>query len=78
MVNVVIRNVQEDAFREFKARCAQLGITAGIAASQAFQNWATGPQALRRRKSVLDFKAVDLGKGTENGSARIDELAYGD
>ncbi len=40
LVKAVIRNVQEDAFRE--------------------------------------FKAVDLGKGTENGSTRIDELAFTD
>jgi len=78
MVNVVIRNVHDDAFREFKSKCAQLGLTAGVAASQAFENWALGQQARAPKSGVLSFKAVDLGKGTERGSTRVDELAFGD
>ena len=73
---VVIRHVNQKAFRAFKARCAEAGLTLGRAASEAFRGWFPGKA--RKKKSMLDFEPVDMGPGTENLSRRIDELAFRD
>ena len=76
-MNVVIRNVEKKAFWDFKVKCVEAGMTIGRAASEAFAFWARLKER-KARKSILDFKPVNLGKGTEKGIVLIDELAFSD
>ena len=73
-MNVLIKNVDGEAFRRFKARCAERGMHLGEAVTLAIKNWA--PE--KKRKSILDFKPVRVGTGIVHFSERVDELAFSD
>jgi hypothetical protein len=48
---IVIKDVDEDAFRNLKGEAAKAGVKVGDAASQAFRLWVQG-RSLRRLKDV--------------------------
>ncbi len=70
-----VKNVDMEIFREFKAESARVGLPVGGALTLAMQSW------LQKRKkpklSILDYKPTSWGKGTERVSEQIDEILYG-
>lgn len=77
-VNVSFRDVDEDAFREFKVVIARLGLKAGVAVSEAFRMFSASLEHKKKKKvSFLSLKPVDWGSGTEKSSSEIDEVLYG-
>ena len=70
-----VREVDENVFREFKAEAVREGMPIGKALSLAMNQWLK--QHKKPLRSVLDFKPVNLGKGTERLSEEIDKTLYG-
>jgi plasmid stability protein len=75
-VDATIRNLDEDAYRQLKARATLDGKSVGEAMTEAIRVYLA--QARRRKtRSILDMKIRDLGPGTERLSEEIDEIVYG-
>ena len=74
MSDISIRGVNEDIFKEFKAKAVEDGMTVGQALNLAMENWAWKSG---KKRSILDFKPTNWGKGTERTSEEIDEILYG-
>jgi hypothetical protein len=67
-LDIIIRNVESKAYREFKARAVKAGMRLGEALKQAMESWSTSTDsegnpphdqnddAFRRMKSVLERK----------------------
>ena len=70
-----VKNVDNDVFREFKAASVKEGFTVGNALTLAMRLW------IERRKkkfkmSLLDIKIGNWGEGTEKTSEKIDDVLY--
>ena len=73
MTQITVRNVDSDAFREFKAEATRRGMKLGTALTLAMERF-----KLEKRKSKLtDWKSTNWGKGTEHLSEEVDEILYG-
>lgn len=72
-----VKNVDKEIFKEFKAESTRVGLPVGGALSLAMQLWLQ-----RKRKkpkmSILDYKPWSWGKGTERVSEEIDKILYED
>lgn len=76
--HVSFRDVDIDAFREFKATVAREGMKMGKAVSQALRLFTRQvKQKPKKKMGLLDLKPVDYGPGSENLSERVDEVLYG-
>lgn len=78
-MNVVVRNVEEAAFRKLKAKAVEEGLSVGKAINQAIYAWLgklEKPNA-RKRPALLGFKPIRCGPGNENVSQEIDRIVYG-
>ena len=74
-IQLSIKNVEEETFREFKAESAREQLPMGKALTQAMKLWIVQ----RHRKpthSLLDYKPKNWGKGTEHTSEEIDKILY--
>ena len=77
-MDITIRDIDDDIYRQAKARAALLGTTVGRVVSQALERWLEDEPSGRARRGLAEnLRPVLFGKGTEHSSERIDELAYG-
>ena len=76
MANITLRNVDEAAFRKFKVRAVDEGITLGRAVTQALLEWAN-KQERKQKRSLLEFKPVRFGLESKNLSKDVDRIVYG-
>ncbi|HIH20103.1 TPA: hypothetical protein HA244_02440 [Candidatus Micrarchaeota archaeon] len=72
MVNVLIKNVDEKAYKAAKMLAGREDKNIGEVVSQAIFLFASQME----RKGLLAVKPVDFGKGTENLSREIDKILY--
>ena len=74
-MQVSIKNVEEEIFREFKAESVRNGFKIGKALTLAMKMWLENKER-KPRMSLLNFKPRDWGKGTERTSEEIDQSIY--
>lgn len=77
-MDTTIRNLDENAYRALKARAALEGRSIGQVVSDALNLYLLRPAPEEKTVSILDWKPVDFGPGTERLSEQIDEILYGD
>ncbi len=77
---ITVRDVEEQVFREFRTKAVSRGMKTGIAANEAFREWARKdePKKLKKRSFFDMVKPWDWGPGSENSSMEIDKNVYGD
>ena len=75
-MQITIKNVDKNLFREFKAKAVQNGVTVGKALNSVMRN-AILSKNKKKRPSLLDCKPMDFGKGSERWSEQVDEILYG-
>jgi phenylpyruvate tautomerase PptA (4-oxalocrotonate tautomerase family) len=68
-----IRGIDEEVFREFKARAKSEDRTIGEAVTEAMVEWLNRDDDV----SIDDFEAWDWGEGTENLSEDYEKELYG-
>ena len=77
-MDITIREIDEDLYRQVKARAALIETTIGRVVNLALEKWLEQEEKGKGRKSLLELlKPVRFGKGTEHSSERVDELVYG-
>lgn len=69
-----VRDVDEDIFREFKAAAVKNKITLGGAFNLAMMKFKA---ELNKKVKFTDFKPTKWGKGSEHVSEQVDEILYG-
>ncbi len=74
-MQVSIKNVEEEVFREFKAESVREGFKVGKALTLAMKMWLENI-GRKPKMSLLNFKPRDWGKGTERTSEEIDNIIY--
>jgi len=74
-MQITIKNVDETAFREFKAVAARKGIKLGTALTIAIEKFKDELQKKHYKFTAL--KPVKWGSGSERISVEIDEILYG-
>jgi hypothetical protein len=75
-VDTTIRNLDETAYRELKARAALTGKTVGELMSEAIRCYLARPGAAKRG-SLRDLTPDAYPEGNERLSEQIDTIAYG-
>jgi plasmid stability protein len=75
-VDTTIRNLDEDAYRQLRARAVLSGRTTGDVVSEAIRSYLARPQA-GGTSSLADLIPEDYGKGRERLSEEIDAVVYG-
>ncbi len=73
-MDISVREVEEQAFREFRVKAVSKGLTTGIALSQAMREWAGKPEK-KPKKSFFDLKPWAWKE--KNASMKVDESLYG-
>ena len=76
-VDTTIRNVDESAYRELKARAALSGKTIGELVTAAIRCYLARPEALTKRGSLRDLTPEAYPKGNKRLSEQIDAIVYG-
>ena len=76
-MDTTIRNLDERAYRELKARAALSGRTIGELVTAAIQGYLARPSALTKRGSLRDLTPDAYPKGNERLSEQIDAIVYG-
>ena len=74
-MQVSIKDVDENIFREFKAESVRNGLKIGKALTLAMQLMLQKKEKKPKMK-FLDLKPRDWGKGTERVSEEIDSILY--
>ena len=73
-MEVAIRNVNEEEWKEFKATAVRKGLTVGTALNLAIREWTKN----RKQKTKMDFFRSGPVEFEEGGTSRdIDEVLYG-
>ena len=72
-----IRNLDEDVYRQLKARAALRGATVGELVNEALRAWLARPEATGGRRSLADLRPEPYPDGNERLSEEIDAVAYG-
>lgn len=77
-MNITMRGLQENVFRQFKAKAVEEDLRLGDAITQAMQLWLKdkGKKAGHRGR-LSDLPSWDWGPGTEKSSQEIDKTLYG-
>ena len=70
-----VKNVEENVFLEFRAESVREKLPVGKALTFAMRYWLQ-QRKKKSKRSILNFKAMDFGKGTERLSEQIDEALY--
>lgn len=70
-----IKNVEGEVFREFKAESVREGLEIGRSLTLAMKLW-IDMHYRKPKMSMLNFKPRDWGKGTERLSGEIDKVLY--
>jgi plasmid stability protein len=76
-MDTTVRNVDEAAYRELKARAALTGKTIGEALSEAIRAYLARPDLTAKRGSLRDITPEKYPRGNERLSEKIDSIAYG-
>jgi hypothetical protein len=77
-MDITIREIDDELYRQAKARAALMETTIGRVVNLALEKWLEEEEKGKGRKSFLELlKPVRFGKGTERSSERIDEVVYG-
>ena len=74
-MQVSIKNVEDEIFREFKAESVREGLNVGKALTLAMKLWLEKKEQKPSMK-LLKFKPANWGKGTERTSEEIDKILY--
>ena len=74
-MQVTIKNVKEEVFREFKAESVRERLKIGDSLTLAMKLWLERSRK-KPRMSILNLKPKDWGKGTERLSENIDRAVY--
>ncbi|MFH1649192.1 MAG: hypothetical protein ABIA93_01445 [Candidatus Woesearchaeota archaeon] len=74
-MQVSIKYVEEDVFREFKAQSVKEGLKVGGALTLAMKSWLETKKK-KPAMNILDYNATSWGKGTERTSEEIDKILY--
>jgi len=77
IVDSTIRNLDEQAYRELKARAALAGKTVGEMVNEAVRCYLARPELLPKRGSLSDLTPERYPKGSERLSEEIDAVIYG-
>jgi len=72
-----IRNLDEDVYRQLKARAALRGATVGELMNEAIRAWLARPEDQPGRRSLADLQPEPYPDGNERLSEEIDAVAYG-
>jgi len=72
-----IRNLDEDIYRQLKARAALRGATVGELMNEAIRTWLATPGREVGRRSLADLQPEPYPDGNEHLSEEIDAIAYG-
>lgn len=76
-MDTTIRNLDEVAYRELKARAARTGKTIGELVNEAIRCYLARPSLGLTRGSLRDLKPEAYPKGNEHLSEQIDAVVYG-
>jgi fatty acid/phospholipid biosynthesis enzyme len=77
---LTVRNVDEQAWRKFKAKIAQEKLKAGEALTQAIETWVKEKEAKEMKPNaglLLKARPLKVGKKKVRWSEEIDETLYG-
>lgn len=78
-MNITIRNIDDQLYREIKAEASREGMNIGIAINSAIRLWLDRKSAQAKpMRSFLELEAIDFGPGTENLSEEHDKYLYGE
>jgi hypothetical protein len=70
-----VKNVEEEVFREFKAQSVREGMKVGDSLSLAMKLWIQR-KSKKPRIKALNVTPTKWGKGTEKTSEEIDQILY--
>jgi plasmid stability protein len=76
-VDTTIRNLDEGAYRELKARAALTGRTIGELVNEAIRRYLAEPEKPVGRGSLRDLAPEPYPEGAERLSEEIDIVVYG-
>ncbi len=76
-MDTTIRNLDERAYRELKARAALTGKTIGELVTEAIRCYLARPGALTKRGSLRDLTPEPYPRGNERLSEQVDAVVYG-
>jgi plasmid stability protein len=76
-MDTTIRNLDERAYRELKARAALSGKTIGETVNEAIRAYLARPDLSRRAGSLADIEPLEYPEGNERLSERVDAVVYG-
>ncbi len=76
-MNATIRNLDEAAYRELKARAALEGKTMGEMIDEAIRSYLARPDLLPKRGSLRDLTPESYPAGNERLSEEINIIVYG-
>jgi hypothetical protein len=77
LMDSTIRNLDEVAYRQLKARAALTGKTIGQLVNEAIYAYLGRPEPGTGRRSLADLGPEDYPKGAERLSEEIDAVVYG-
>lgn len=72
-----IRNLDEDAYRQLKARAALAGKTVGELINDAIRAYLGRPDGMPKRRSLGELRPEAYPDGNERLSEEIDAVVYG-
>lgn len=75
-MNICVKSVDGEIFKEFRAEAVREGLNVGKALNFAMQEWLEKSEK-KPKMSILDLKPWNWGKGTERLSEEADEVLYG-
>lgn len=78
-MNITIRNIDNQLYREIKAEATREGINIGTAINSAIRLWLDRKRVqVKPVRSFLELEAIDFGPGNENLSEEYDKYLYGE
>lgn len=75
-MQVTIKNVDENTFREFKAVAVRRGVKLGAALTLAMEKFKG--ELLKKKDKFTNIKPINWGNGTEHLSEQVDKILSGD
>ena len=76
-MDTTIRNLDQQTYRDLKARAAREGKTVGQAVNEAIRAYLAGPGARRGTRSIEELRPEPYPAGNERLSEEIDAVVYG-
>jgi plasmid stability protein len=76
-MDTTIRNLDEVAYRQLRARAVLSGRTIGDLVNEAIRSYLARPERSARDMSLADLAPEDYGEGQEHLSEEIDAVLYG-